>query len=482
MAISSRQLSLLISEIRTDLSGGIIKNIDQRDANTLIFEIVQGKQLHRLLFSAHRQFTRVHLVQQKKQRTKMPPGFCQQLRAHLRHKRIERIQQKNNDRIIEISCAWSKESPNTMRFVAELTGTCANFYLLDAKKHILGMLRQAPASRNLYPDARYAPPPLHITTRFQETRIPPVASEAFPLNHAVETYFSELEQHENKTRVQKETLTHFDTAIKHFQKRLKHLKARANATEKSLQYRDYGEYLKYHLHEILPGASSFSYPGPHSPDQAEESLVSLNPALSATQNMAQFFKRYKKGLRERSMHFKLQEETECKLNTLKLGRKAVTEGAVLSLEDFPLRSTQKKPQIKKTKKEPQVYLSSDKLRLMLGRNSLENDTLTFRIARGNDLWFHARGVSGSHLVVRMEKRKDLPPKTLLEAATLALYFSAYRKAGKGEVMYTHKKYLQRPKNGKPGSVICAQEKTLFIEIDPVRLSSILENRLDGVQE
>lgn len=481
MAISSRQLSLLISEITTDLRGGIIKNIDQSDANTLIFEIVQGQQRHRLLFSSHRHFTRVHLVQQKTPRAKMPPGFCQLLRAHLRHKRIERIQQKNNDRIIEISCAWSEENPNTMRFVAELTGTCANFYLLDTKKHILGMLRQAPPSRNLHQGARYAPPPLHITTRFQETHILPIASEAFPLNHAIEIYFSELEKQEHKIQEKKETLLRFDTAIKHLKKRLKHLQTRADATENSLRYQDYGEHLKYHLHEILPGAKMFVYPNSHSSDQ-KKYAVPLNPALSATQNMSQFFKRYKKAVRERSMHLKLQAETESKLNGLKVGRKAVAEGEALRLEDFPLLSAQKKPQIKKTKKGLQIYLSSDNLRLMLGRNGLENDTLTFRLARGNDLWFHARGVSGSHLVVKMEKRKMLPPKTLLEAATLALYFSAYRKAGKGEVMYTYKKYLQRPKKGKPGSVICTQEKTLFIEIDPAHLSSILDNRLHDIQE
>ncbi len=481
MGISSRQLGRLVAEIKTDLSGGIIKNIDQRDANTLIFEIVQGKQRHRLLFSAHRHFTRVHLVQQKTPRSNIPTGFCQQLRAHLRHKRIEHIQQKNEDRIIELSCSWSKESPNIIHFVAELTGTSANFYLLDAKGQILGMLRQAPPSRNLQQGLSYISPPRQTTTRFQETQIPPVDLKPFPLNHALETYFFKLEQQAHKIQEQKEILAHFNTAIKRLQKRLKRLKAHADATEHSLRYRDYGEYLKYHLHEISPGASSFSYPNPHSSDQ-EKSIIPLNPALSATQNMAQFFKRYKKAVREKSMHLNLREEAECKLNKLTAGKEAVIEDRAISLEDFPLLSTQKNPQTKTEKKGPQTYLSSDKLRLMVGRNSLENDTLTFRIARGNDLWFHARGVSGSHLVVRMEKRKELPPQTLLEAATLALYFSVYRKAGKGEVMYTHKKYLQRPKNGKAGSVICAQEKTLFIEIDPTRLSRILENRMHVVQE
>lgn len=476
MAISSRQLGLLVSEIKTDLSGGMIRNIDQADANTLLFEIVQGGQCHRLLFSAHRNFARFHLVRKKTPQTKMPLGFCQLLRAHLRHKRIETIQQKNGDRIIEMCCRWSKESTKSIRFLAELTGTCANFYLLDTEGKILGLLRQAPTSRGLYRGAVYIPPPLHNTPRFQETQIVPILSSIFPLNHAVEVFFFALERQEREAREEKALLAHFDNAIKYFQKRRRRFQARLRASDKSLKFRAYGEYLKYHLHEILPGANSFVYPDPLMPGQAE-CIVTLNPALSATKNMAQFFKRYKKAVTEKSIHLALLAKTEADLKQLKAGKNTVMEGTPLVLEEFPLLSAKIKPPTKKPKKGLQVYLSSDNLRLMVGRNSLENDELTFRIARGNDLWFHVRGVSGSHLIVRMAKLKNLPPLTLLEAATLALYFSRYRKEGKGEVMYTYKKYLQRPKKGKPGAVICSQEKTIFIEIDPARLSKILESRI-----
>ena len=78
----------------------------------------------------------------------------------------------------------------------------------------------------------------------------------------------------------------------------------------------------------------------------------------------------------------------------------------------------------------------------------------------------------------MAGRKELPYQTLLEAATLALHFSRFRKEGKGEVLYTHKKYIQRLKKGKTGTVICSQEKTVYLEIDPERLSKLLNNRVD----
>ena len=480
MAISSRQTGLLVSELETPLSNGLIKNIDQPNAKTLLFEIAQGHRRHRLLFSAHPRFARVHLVQEKGPRLKMPPGFCHLLRAHLRHKRIESIQQRQNDRIIEICACWPGDAEKTIRFVAELTGSTANFYLLDRAGQIMGTLRKIRPGRALAKGAIYTAPPKHDSQNFQETQMPSLSKDPFPLSRAFETYFSTLEKRADEARQKKETLARFDTAIRRLQKKLRRFTARLQASEKSLQYRDHGEYLKGHLHEIPVGATSFSYSDPERPDQARI-IVELAPDLSAAQNMARFFRRYKKAAAERSMHAQWVKDTQHALAQLISGKDALEKGDVLQLDDFPLLPVQSKTDSKIKKEGPRTYLSSDNLRLMLGRNRLENEALTFRIARGNDFWFHARGVPGSHLVVKMEKRKNLPPRTLLEAATLALYFSRRRKEGKGEVMYTHKKYLQRPKKGKSGEVICTQEKTLFIEINPLRLSKILGNKVDAVR-
>jgi len=477
MAISSRQVGLLVSEIEAPLCGGLIRNIDQPNTNTLLFEIVQGKQRHRLLFSAHRRFARAHLMQEKFPRPKIPPGFCQLLRAHLRHKRIEMIQQLKGDRIIEMRCRWPGNPAKTIFFVAELTGSTANFFLLDTEERILGMLHQAPSSRALLKGAPYQSPPMRDSPHFKETQMPAASTGPFPLSRTLETYFSELEKQAEEAQQKKETLARFDRAIRRIQRRLRRFQASLEASEQSLQYRGYGEYLKCHLHEISPGATSFYYADPALPDQ-KSFAVALDPALSAAQNMARFFKRYKKAVAERSMHLQGTKETQHKLDQLVSGKATVERGETLPHHDFPLLPFQSKSQAKTNKNGPTTYLSSDNLRLMVGRNRAQNDALTFHIARGNDLWFHARGAPGSHLVVKMEKLQNLPSDTLLEAATLALYFSFYRKEGKGEVMYTYKKYLQRPKKGKPGEVICTQEKTLFIEIDSERLSKILGNKLE----
>jgi predicted ribosome quality control (RQC) complex YloA/Tae2 family protein len=120
---------------------------------------------------------------------------------------------------------------------------------------------------------------------------------------------------------------------------------------------------------------------------------------------------------------------------------------------------------------PLIRISSDGLEIWVGRNARENETVTFRWAKGNDWWLHAQGVGGAHVVIR-NFGGDLPTRTLEEAAQLATYFSKLRKAGRAEVDYTRRKHVRRVRGGPAGLVHFSQNRTL-----PVRLNSELVNRL-----
>jgi predicted ribosome quality control (RQC) complex YloA/Tae2 family protein len=112
--------------------------------------------------------------------------------------------------------------------------------------------------------------------------------------------------------------------------------------------------------------------------------------------------------------------------------------------------------------------------MYVGRNARENDTLTFNEARPDDLWLHAQGAPGSHVLVRVEKGADPPPETLRDAATLALLYSDLKKSGKGEVIYTRRKYVRKVKGKNLGSVTVTQEKTIFVVLDRARLDRLKE--------
>lgn len=108
-----------------------------------------------------------------------------------------------------------------------------------------------------------------------------------------------------------------------------------------------------------------------------------------------------------------------------------------------------------------VFVLSDSFTLYIGRNAQNNDQLTAKFAKPNDLWLHARGVSGSHGVLRGPK--DIPKQLLEQAAAITAYFSQSRKAGFVPVAYALKKYVRKPKGAGPGSVFMEREEVILVE-------------------
>ena len=124
------------------------------------------------------------------------------------------------------------------------------------------------------------------------------------------------------------------------------------------------------------------------------------------------------------------------------------------------------------------FCSADGLPVFVGRNAHENDELTFGLAKSEDLWLHARGAPGSHVIVRLEKGQEAPPETLRDAATLALLYSDLKKSGKGEVIYTKRKWVKKAKGQAPGAVQVTQEQSLYVHLDRTRLQA-LKQRASG---
>ncbi len=117
------------------------------------------------------------------------------------------------------------------------------------------------------------------------------------------------------------------------------------------------------------------------------------------------------------------------------------------------------------------FHSKDGWTILVGRNKNENLELTFKHARGNDLWMHVRGRPGAHVVVPVQPGKSVPLETLLDAAHLTLYYSGGQKWGKTEVDYTFKKHVKRIKDSTEASY--THNKTLIIEPDKSRLERLL---------
>jgi predicted ribosome quality control (RQC) complex YloA/Tae2 family protein len=109
------------------------------------------------------------------------------------------------------------------------------------------------------------------------------------------------------------------------------------------------------------------------------------------------------------------------------------------------------------------YLSTDGYEILVGRASRDNDNLTFKIAQPNDLWLHAGDYPGSHVVVRNPTRKEIPHRTIVEAAQLAGRFSQASEDSKVVIHYTPRKFLSKPKGSAPGLVRLSRFKSLTVE-------------------
>ena len=138
-----------------------------------------------------------------------------------------------------------------------------------------------------------------------------------------------------------------------------------------------------------------------------------------------------------------------------------------ALEEFDKSETKPKRRVepKAEKQIPGVrrYLSTDGYEILVGRGARDNDHLTFRIARPNDVWLHAGDYPGSHVVIRNPTRKEIPQRTVIEAAQLAGRFSQASEDAKVVIHYTERKFLSKPKGAAPGLVSLSKFKSMTVE-------------------
>ncbi|HWQ69444.1 MAG TPA: NFACT family protein [Patescibacteria group bacterium] len=210
--------------------------------------------------------------------------------------------------------------------------------------------------------------------------------------------------------------------------------------------------------------------------------IELDPACSIEENAQRYFGLYRKSRRGTQIVGERLAETATRLRTLqtmmKQAQTAKDLGELQQIDAALSRVARRRPiqgpaapSVRQSEgPEPRAFRSSDGLAILVGKSGPGNDHLTWRLARSHDLWLHAQGIRGSHVLVRLPKGKQAPPRTLCEAAQLAAYYSRARGEVKVPVDYVLRKFLRKPKAAPPGAVLLTQEKTITVrpEADLVR--------------
>ncbi|MCY7035355.1 Rqc2 family fibronectin-binding protein FbpA [Streptococcus sanguinis] len=294
------------------------------------------------------------------------------------------------------------------------------------------------------------------------------------LSELLDTFYKDKAERDRVNQQASELIRRVENELEKNRKKLGKQEEELLATENAEEFRQKGELLTTFLHQV-----------PNDQDQVEldnyytgeKIIISLDKALTPNQNAQRYFKRYQK-LKEAVKHLtSLIEETLATILYLESVETALAQASLTEIAEIREELIQtgfirrrQREKIQKRQK-PEKYLATDGQTIILvGRNNLQNDELTFKIAKKDELWFHAKDIPGSHVVITGNLQPSDEVKT--DAAELAAYFSKARLSNLVQVDMIETRKLNKPTGGKPGFVTYTGQKTLRVTPDEEKIKSM----------
>ena len=294
------------------------------------------------------------------------------------------------------------------------------------------------------------------------------------LSDLLDTYYKDKAERDRVKQQASELIRRVENELQKNRHKLKKQEKELLATDNAEEFRQKGELLTTFLHQV-----------PNDQDQVvldnyytnQPVIITLDKALTPSQNAQRYFKRYQK-LKEAVKYLtELIEETKATILYLESVETVLNQAGLEEIAEIREELIQtgfirrrQREKIHKRKK-PEQYLASDgKTIIYVGRNNLQNEELTFKMARKEELWFHAKDIPGSHVVISGNLNPSDEVKT--DAAELAAYFSKGRLSNLVQVDMIEVKKLNKPTGGKPGFVTYTGQKTLRVTPDPEKIASM----------
>jgi len=450
----------VVEDLRTILPGRFFGKIFQLTPLSFAFDF--GLRGEFLFVSVDPASPRLYLIRRRTrdlEKQSMPlTAFGQFMRSRLGGASLVNISNDPSDRIVRLTFRID-DGPIFRRLVFQLTGRTADIFVLDELNRIMAVLREQGQSRT---HEVYHPPPRPLKDPREELNIDADQLDA---------YFSSLD------------------AAKAFDSRAKGMRSRLTKTIRQQRT------LKEHLHEdlvrhgdpeahkrigdlLLANIATAVRDGhkvsltDYYAEDAPTVEIEVDENRSLQDEAAARFRQYTKAKRaaeeiaERLRQ--IDREIAAREHRLQQLDEIIQSRDEAALNGFEKPAPAPKVPAKKTSKPEKIagvrrYLSTDGYEILVGRAARDNDNLTFRVAQPNDLWMHTGDYPGSHVVVRNPTRKEIPQRTIIEAAQLAGRFSQASEDSKVVVHYTERKFLSKPKGAAPGLVRLSRFRSITVE-------------------
>jgi predicted ribosome quality control (RQC) complex YloA/Tae2 family protein len=417
--------------------------------------------------------------------------FALALRKELAGATLRALEKDSADRVIRfrLACRDELDQPIERTLIAQFTGRSANLFLLDSRGVITHPLRpvrgagqqigeeyQIPARGEPRVRDRGSSPPVREGS-ISETLELHRAGEFDSLSEALDHYYNALLSQQAFDAHASAARADLRKKITRQQKLLKQLQADLASHSDAEQQKRLGDLLLANLSTAERGDNRVKLIDYFSPD-APLIEIELDEKVTLPQEAERRFALYsrsKRAVKQINSRIAIAQRELTGLDAQQAElEKLIAAGDATALEKFVhvRPASRRGPKLLSvppasaggSKRIPGVrrYVSSDGLEILVGRTSRDNDHLTFKIAKPNDLWLHAADYGGSHVVVRNSTRKDVPHRTIIEAAQLAAQFSQARKDPKVDVHYTQRKFVSKPRGSAPGLVRMSRFKNITV--------------------
>lgn len=299
------------------------------------------------------------------------------------------------------------------------------------------------------------------------------SSKDILINFFIDDFYFDKEVREKFESIKSNTLRSLLGKTKKLSDKLKNIDSKLKECSKIETYKLYGELITSNLYRI-PNYNQENITLENYYDNNNPISIPLDSTISPSANAKKFFKKYRKLQNTVSIIEKQKEAIKLELDYLDSIVYEINNCANLDeleaiiaeiSEDYGISNVKKDESTKKTKKPvanmPTEY-KIDGYTILVGKNNKQNDNLTCKIAKKNDLWFHTKDIHGSHVVLRLDKNKKATDSIIYKCATIAAYYSKAKLSQNVPVDYTFIKYVRKPNGAKPGMVIYTDNKTLYV--------------------
>jgi predicted ribosome quality control (RQC) complex YloA/Tae2 family protein len=391
--------------------------------------------------------------------------FSLSLRKALARKAVTSVEKVPTDRVVALQFDGPDDLGQQTRptLIAQLTGRSANLFLLNDDGVITGRLKETKGVGQTAGE-KYQPPmsgATHSAAKSSVRSLDPRDRES--LSDVLDQHYTSLEQSRGfesqlaaaRAELQKETSRR--------RKLLKKLERDLEEHSGAEQHKQIGDLLLANIASAKRVGGRLKLTD-YFAEGAPEIEIEVDEKLTMPEEASRRFELYSRSKRALVQIANRIKQVKAELADLEIKR----ERLETSPGTFADSSVPSGPKGKANSRETRVpgarrYLSSDGYEILVGRAARDNDNLTFKIAKPNDLWLHAADYPGSHVIVRNPTRKEIPHRTLIEAAQLAAYSSQASKDPKVDVHYTERKFLSKPKGSAAGLVRMSRFKNILVK-------------------